>query len=310
VQLMNIEISVIIPNYNCKQYLAKALSSVIAQKNVSLEIIVVDDGSTDGSVDWLRKAQNTFPQLVILEQENTGVVNVRNRAIAASKGDYIAFLDADDYWRDDKLYEQLGYMKEHPECVLSFTNYMHVNEDYEPIVDCFSFWPEFSKFVDKRNMGYQNLESPMDLLIFANVIGTSSVMVKRSAINYIGRFDNVLNSASDWDCWLKLARIGDVAFSPRVAMDYLMRAGSITANRKNRLNAMKEIVSRCKRDAGMAAQIKAQARILECYGEYYREIGAKFKALSIATAAFTLFPHKRNLRHLLHDLKTTFTTAP
>lgn len=209
---MNIEISVIIPNYNCKQYLAKALSSVIAQKNVNLEIIVVDDGSTDGSVEWLRKAQNTFPQLVILEQENTGVVNVRNRAIAASKGDYIAFLDADDYWSDDKLYEQLGYMKENSECVLSFTNYMHVNEDYEPIVDCFSFWPEFSKFVDKKNMGYQNLKSPMDLLIFANVIGTSSVMVKRSAINYIGRFDNVLNSASDWDCWLKLARIGDVAF--------------------------------------------------------------------------------------------------
>lgn len=67
---------------------------------------------------------------------------------------------------------------------------------------------------------------------------------------------------------------------------------------------MKEIVSRCKRDAGMIAQIKAQARILECYGEYYREIGAKFKALSTTTAAFTLFPHKRNLRHLLHDLKT------
>lgn len=306
---MSVDISVIIPNYNCKQYLAKAISSAVKQSNVNVEIIVVDDGSTDGSLEWLKKAQETFPQLVILEQENTGVVNVRNRAIGAAKADYIAFLDADDYWTDDKLFEQLNYMKEHNDCVLSFTNYMHVNEAYEPIVDCFSFWPEFAKHIDKNDSGYQDLKSPMDLLIYANVIGTSSVMVKRSTINYIGRFDNALNSASDWDCWLKLARIGAVSFSPNVSMDYLMRAGSITANRTNRLNAMKEIVSRCKDDAGMFAQVKAQARILECHGEYYREIGNKFKALTTAAAAFTLFPHKRNLRHLLHDLKRSLSSS-
>jgi glycosyltransferase involved in cell wall biosynthesis len=300
---MNIEVSVIIPNYNCKPYLAKAISSVVRQKNINCEILVIDDGSTDGSVEWLDNAKKTLSNIRVIKQKNTGVVGVRNKAIAEAKGEYIAFLDADDYWTDDKLFDQISYMKNNSSCVLSFTNYMHVDEEYASIIDCFSYWPEFSKFIDSDHIGYQNLQSPMDLLIFANVIGTSSVVVKKSAINYVGKFDNSLNSASDWDCWLKLARIGDVAFSQQISMGYLMRAGSITANRQNRLNAMKEIISRCKNDIGIKTRLKAQARIFECYGEYYREIGLKFKAFSLTAAAFMLFPHKRNFQHLLHDIK-------
>ena len=194
-------------------------------------------------------------------------------------------------------------MQNNRDCVLSFTNYMHVNEQYEPIIDCFSYWPEFTKFINWNTEGYQNLKSPMDLLLFANVIGTSSVVVKKSAICYVGKFDKSLNSASDWDCWLKLARIGNVAFTNQVSMGYLMRAGSITANRQNRLTAMQIIIDRCKNDIGVVSRFKAKARMLECYSEYYREIGYKFKAFCLATAAFLLFPHRRNLQHLVHDIK-------
>ncbi|MEN8634361.1 MULTISPECIES: glycosyltransferase family 2 protein [Pseudoalteromonas] len=304
---MSIEISVIIPNYNCKAYLAKAITSVVKQTKVQLEIIVIDDGSTDGSVEWLEDAQATFGQLRIIQQSNSGVANVRNEAIKAAIGDYIAFLDADDYWSDDKLHEQLQYMQTKKDCVLSFTNYMHVDENYNPIVDCYSYWPEFSEKIDTGVIGFQNLEAPLGFLLFANVIGTSSVMVKRTAINYVNRFDSSLKSASDWDCWLKLARIGNVGFSTKISMDYLMRSDSITANRTNRLNAMKEIVSRFKKDVNINTRFKAQARILECYAEYYRELGKKFKALPIALTAFVMFPHKRNLRSLLHDIKNTLT---
>jgi hypothetical protein len=180
---------------------------------------------------------------------------------------------------------------------------MHVNEQYEPSIDCFSYWPEFSTCINRECTGYQNLKSPMDLLLFANVIGTSSVVVKKSAINYVGNFDNSLNSASDWDCWLKLARIGDVAISQQISMGYLMRAGSISANRQNSLDAMKQIIERCKNDIGVKTRLKARARMCEWYGEYYRELGFKFKALCLTTAAFILFPHKRNFQHLVHDIK-------
>lgn len=300
---MSIQVSVIIPNFNCKQYLAKAISSVVRQHNIECEILIIDDGSTDGSVEWLNKLQQSLPNMRVIKQQNCGVVSVRNKAIELAKGDYIAFLDADDYWTEDKLFNQVIYMQNNRDCVLSFTNYMHVNEQYEPIIDCFSYWPEFTKFINWNTEGYQNLKSPMDLLLFANVIGTSSVVVKKSAICYVGKFDKSLNSASDWDCWLKLARIGNVAFTNQVSMGYLMRAGSITANRQNRLTAMQIIIDRCKNDIGVVSRFKAKARMLECYSEYYREIGYKFKAFCLATAAFLLFPHRRNLQHLVHDIK-------
>jgi glycosyltransferase involved in cell wall biosynthesis len=300
---MSIQVSVIIPNFNCKQYLAKAISSVVRQHNIECEILIIDDGSTDGSVEWLNKLQQSLPNMRVIKQQNCGVVSVRNKAIELAKGDYIAFLDADDYWTEDKLFNQVTYMQNNRDCVLSFTNYMHVNEQYEPIIDCFSYWPEFTKFINWNTEGYQNLKSPMDLLLFANVIGTSSVVVKKSAICYVGKFDKSLSSASDWDCWLKLARIGNVAFSNQVSMGYLMRAGSITANRQNRLTAMQIIIDRCKNDIGVVSRFKAKARMLECYSEYYREIGYTFKAFCLATAAFLLFPHRRNLQHLVHDIK-------
>tara|TARA_B110000211_G_C14079217_1_gene553671 strand:+ start:2503 stop:3417 length:915 start_codon:yes stop_codon:yes gene_type:complete len=300
---MSIQVSVIIPNFNCKQYLAKAISSVVRQHNIECEILIIDDGSTDGSIEWLNKLQQSLPNMRVIKQQNCGVVSVRNKAIELAKGDYIAFLDADDYWTEDKLFNQVTYMQNNRDCVLSFTNYMHVNEQYEPIIDCFSYWPEFTKFINWNTEGYQNLKSPMDLLLFANVIGTSSVVVKKSAICYVGKFDKSLSSASDWDCWLKLARIGNVAFSNQVSMGYLMRAGSITANRQNRLTAMQIIIDRCKNDIGVVSRFKAKARMLECYSEYYREIGYTFKAFCLATAAFLLFPHRRNLQHLVHDIK-------
>jgi glycosyltransferase involved in cell wall biosynthesis len=301
---MKPDVSIIIPNYNCKPYLAKAISSVVKQTRVNIEIIVIDDGSSDGSVKWLKAAKQTFNEIKIIEQQNAGVVNARNTAIAEAQADYIAFLDADDYWSEDKLSTQINYMKNNPRCALTFTNYMHVDEQYTPIVDCFTFWPEFLKKINPHHSGYQPLKSAFNVLLYANVIGTSSVVVKREAINHVGGFDTSLKSASDWDCWLKIAYIGEVAFSSACSMGYLMRQNSITANRENRLLAMKHIIARSKACASFSAKVKVKARMLECYGEYYRELGFKFKALSKAVAAFSLFPHKRNLRHLLHDVKT------
>lgn len=303
---MKPDISVIIPNYNCKAYIGKALASVIKQTNISLEIIVIDDGSTDGSIEWLDKATHTYKELVLIKQTQCGVVKARNKAISIAKADYIAFLDADDYWCEDKLYSQLTYMKSNADCTLSFTNYMHVDEHYEQIIDCFSYWPEFYDKSKKDSTDYQVLGNGQDMLLYANVIGTSSVMVKRTAILSIDCFDEQLKSASDWDCWLKLASQGEVAYTYQCAMDYLMRANSITSNRIKRIDAMKLILSKfiTTNHVGWLTQVKAIARLNECYGEYHREMGQKLPALMWAIKAFTLHPHKRNLRHLLHDLKS------
>ncbi|MBQ4851566.1 glycosyltransferase family 2 protein [Pseudoalteromonas sp. MMG012] len=303
---MKPDISVIIPNYNCKAYLGKALASVIKQTDVILEIIVVDDGSTDGSVEWLEKASQTYSNLILVKQIRCGVVAARNKAISIAQADYIAFLDADDYWNEDKLATQLAYMKSNQKCTLSFTNYMHVDEQYNKIIDCFSYWPEFYNKELKDTTKYQYLSNSQDMLLYANVIGTSTVMVKRDAIKSVMCFDNELKSASDWDCWLKLASVGEVAYTYQCAMDYLMRSNSITSNRIKRIDAMRLILKRfvSSNNVGWITQIKAGARLNECYGEYYREMGQKVPALIWALKAFFLYPHKRNLRHLLHDIKS------
>ncbi|CAH9061862.1 hypothetical protein PSECIP111951_02576 [Pseudoalteromonas holothuriae] len=302
---MKYDVSVIIPNYNCKQYLPIAFSSILKQTGLRIEIIVVDDGSTDGSVEWLTLAQKNLPNLVIIKQHRSGVVAARNYAIEVASAHYIAFLDADDYWSEDKLNMQLQYMKSNTACVLTFTNYIHVNEQYQPIIDCFSYWPEFYQPKLNSTNEYIALSEPLDLLLYANVIGTSSVMVKRSAIISVNKFNPMLKSASDWDCWLNLASIGDIAYTYQNAMGYLMRANSITANRLSRLEAIENIVSRIysNNNVRFSTKVKTQARIHECYGEYQREQGKKIYALLNTMCAFGMNPHIRNAKHLLHDVK-------
>ncbi len=140
-------------------------------------------------------------------------------------------------------------------------------------------------------------------MITTNIVGTSSVMVKRAALIDVGGFDHKLTSATDLDCWLKIAKQGDVAYSSLCAMHYLMRANSITANRENRLAAMVEIIRRNQYGVTKGELKKIKARLSECYGEFYRELGNYSKALSYSNKAFWLFPHKRNFKHVLYDLK-------
>lgn len=102
-------VSVIIPVYNCAKYLAEALDSVFAQTYRPLEVIVVDDGSTDGSSDIVRN----YPEVQYFYQSNQGVSVARNVALAAAKGEFIAFLDGDDTWKPNKLSIQIEYMLEH-----------------------------------------------------------------------------------------------------------------------------------------------------------------------------------------------------
>lgn len=111
-------VSVIIPVYNAEKYLREAIDSVLGQSHSAVEIIAVDDGSQDGSADLLRSYGESITGL---SQGHAGAAAARNAGIAASTGAYIAFLDADDYWHEDKLEHQLSLLRSDPEldCVYS-----------------------------------------------------------------------------------------------------------------------------------------------------------------------------------------------
>ena len=119
-------ISVLIVSYNYGRFLRACIESVLAQTcSEELEIVLVDDGSTDETAGLLR----AFPMVRRVFQAHSGVAAARNRALREASGDYIAFLDADDLWKKDKLALQLKYLREHPDCEIVFTGYENFLED-------------------------------------------------------------------------------------------------------------------------------------------------------------------------------------
>ena len=112
------QVSVVIPTYNRLSVLPRALDSVFGQTLPALEVIVVDDGSTDGTADWVRA---NYPKARVIEQENRGVSAARNTGIRESCGQWLAFLDSDDSWLPKKLHEQVQALGLEPEIRLCHT---------------------------------------------------------------------------------------------------------------------------------------------------------------------------------------------
>ena len=169
-------ISVIIPVYNAEKYLSEAINSVLAQSHTDLEIIAVDDGSTDSSTEILHSYGR---QVKAHSQENAGAAAARNAGIAASTGDYISFLDADDYWHPDKLQLQLSLLRS--DCGLSsvFTLLKH-------------FICPTMEASESRNVYCPEEAQP------AYIAGT--LLAHRRIINQVGMFDTQyrLGEFIDW----------------------------------------------------------------------------------------------------------------
>ena len=120
-------VSVIMPNFNCEKFILGAVNSVLSQTFTDLELIVVDDCSTDKSVEIVEDIARKDGRVVLLKNsENKGAAFCRNRGVKAARGRYIAFLDSDDLWTEDKLRKQLAFMKEGG-YAFSCTSYDHID---------------------------------------------------------------------------------------------------------------------------------------------------------------------------------------
>jgi glycosyltransferase involved in cell wall biosynthesis len=297
------KVSVIMPSRNCLDLLPTALSSVDAQGYEELEILVIDDGSDDGTWEWLEERRRSDPRLRPMRLSGVGPSRARNHAIERARGEYVAFLDADDLWYSGKLQSQVRYHEAHPDICMSLTNYRHVDPAGEDLGDCFSFWPAFSGLA-KPNADFQLLEAALPTLFAENVVGTSTVMARRDALQTASGFDEALHSAEDWDLWLRLAAVGPVAFSGRVLCDYLMRPGSETSKAEARLSAIDEIIRRHEGAVFRlrpAAVRRARARLMVGRAEAQRAEGDPLGALAAHLRAFTLAPSLRTLRSALAD---------
>jgi glycosyltransferase involved in cell wall biosynthesis len=129
-------ISVLIPTYNCAQYIGQAINSILAQDYTNLEIIVVDDGSTDNTqeiVETLHATSLHGNVIRYFHKEHSGISATRNFCLEKAQGELIAWLDSDDYWVEGKLKAQAEYMQQHPDCQIVFTKYENFIEKNKDI---------------------------------------------------------------------------------------------------------------------------------------------------------------------------------
>jgi glycosyltransferase involved in cell wall biosynthesis len=293
-------VSVIIPARDCRAYLGTALASVRAQAMGPMEVLVVDDGSTDGTTDWLETQRADWPSLRLLRTEAVGPNRARNAALALARAPLVAFLDADDRWLPGKLGPQLAWHERCPTTVLSFHDYRHVDEAGVDHDTCFAFWPGFHS--RRGDVAYRPLALPVAALLAENAAGTSTVVARRDALRAVGGFDAALPSAADWDLWLRLARRGAVAVSGAVGSTRLMRRGSFSTDRGRRIRGMREIVARHGAAGSRSARAAAHARIAVAEAEAAAAAGRHGTAVLADARALGLRPSTRSLRELLAAL--------
>lgn len=196
-------VSVVVPAYNAADTLGETLESVAAQTFRDFELVVVDDGSSDATLKVLLKYAAKWPWLRWEHQQNTGVAAARNRAIELARGEFIAFLDADDLWMPDKLSAQMEAFDRNPAAACVYTDEI----DFQPDRDM----PK-TLFQDKRPARGNILRQ----LFPGNFVLTSSLMVRKAAILEIGGFNPAHRVYEDLDLFMRLAERFEFDYVDRV----------------------------------------------------------------------------------------------
>lgn len=206
-------VSVIIPAYNSEGTVLETVESVLQQTLQDLELIVIDDGATDGTVAALNDV--TDPRLKIFSFENGGLPTARNRGIERASGQFLSFIDADDLWTPDKLAKQMRVLENNPQVggVYSWTLIMDAaGENFYP-GNCEAFEGDV----------YPHL-------LLSNFIGSgSNMLLRREAVESVGRFDVTLDSHEDWDYYLRLSKQWEFAVVPEPQIFYRKTANSLSS---------------------------------------------------------------------------------
>lgn len=187
-------VSVIIPTYNRKHIIEGAIKSALNQTFKDYEIIVVDDGSTDGTKEFL---ESLHLPITIISKENGGVSSARNVGIHNAKGKYIAFLDSDDAWLPDKLKAQVEYLESRPNIPLVYTDeYIEVNRE---ILSQTRF--------QRADVGSEIKDNfLLSGFVQKTPIHTSAVMVQKSVLDEVGYFNETLKIHEDSELWNRISK--------------------------------------------------------------------------------------------------------
>lgn len=238
-------VSVIIPSFNRAYCIARAINSVLKQSYRNIEVIVVDDGSTDNTRELIQELYAGDQRLIYLAQANTGVAGARNAGFAIARGDFIALLDSDDMWMPWKLELQIACLQRFPDVGMVWTDMEAINSDgnvFEPRFirkmysgyEIFAIDELFSSQHKLRDLGPFNLALSAKVggesfytgyifsqMVMGSLVHTSTVVLRRERLTKVGGFNEDLRySGEDFDFHLRVCREGLVGFIDLSTIQY------------------------------------------------------------------------------------------
>lgn len=252
---LNDKVSVIIPTYNRSELLKKAVKSLESQSHQNIEIIIIDDFSTDDTAEVVGKMKDS--RIIYIRHDiNKGGSEARNTGIKRATGRFIGFLDSDDQWLPDKLEKQLKLFADQPDLGVVYTGVQVVNENNQPT----------RKIIPKYrgNMLLKLFES--------NCIDTtSSVLVKKEVLEQVQGFDAGLPSCQDWDLYIRLAQVTTFDFVKESMVLFYHHSGErITTNKKSVLSGHLSIFEKYKELAKKQRKLTYQRFILTIWKVVFR----------------------------------------
>jgi glycosyltransferase involved in cell wall biosynthesis len=271
------QVSVVVPAFNAETTIVAAVESALGQTFDDLEVIVVDDDSTDATME--RLAGIGDPRLRLLRTAHGGVARARNQGMDAARGQFIAFLDADDMWTPDKLEAQVQALSSDPSAwaVYSWTVFCDTDGRY-----LFAKAPE-----------YLSGDVYSELLTTFFLASGSNALARRACVESIGRFDETAEPVEDWEYWLRCAKKGRFALVPRYQVLYRFSIGSASTAVERYQRAIERVAER--EFAGAPAALRR--RRAECLSNAKRHACLLYMARTVAQDA-----HRRSGKALFESI--------
>jgi glycosyltransferase involved in cell wall biosynthesis len=222
-------VSVVVTAYNVRPFIAETLRSVISQPYSNFEVIVIDDGSTDGTAEIL-ESWSSEPRVRIIRQANKGSSSARNAGARAAKGEFLAFIDGDDLATPQRLQSSIAALREYPDSALSYGRIDLIDETGHTLSR-------------RRSSRYRSGWIAGELR-YRNFIPFSAITVRQCAFEQIGGFDESIRSSEDWEFLWRLATKFEVRFVDECLILYRVRAASKTMDIEAKAAAYRSIQER------------------------------------------------------------------
>lgn len=235
-KISNPEISVVLCAYNGEKYLNQAIDSVLNQDFFNFELLLIDDGSKDRTLEIIRQYARTDNRCKVFTGPNQGLIGSRNMGILQAQSDIIALMDADDVCLPHRLSTQLHYLQSHPDCVAVGSQVLLIDPEGYPIVPLLVGVSH--REIDDAHMAGRG-----------GAIINPSAMIRKSAFMQVGMYPNDFVHAEDIDMFLRLAEVGMLANIPEILLHYRQHLSSIGYQhaQTQRASALKAVKTACER---------------------------------------------------------------